>query len=151
MFRRLTLYHAAILRTAAVRLDRFVVRRYNMTMARRVEFFCCQPKTILNKGKHPDHWFWSRYSACPYKSCQHRCLFRYCRERKYCHLEDMDDFGYVIQAKENAPDLLRRALSRMPVELVATGDYQPAERRFGLSRKMLETCLGGGSPGEGAC
>ncbi len=115
-------------------------------MARRVEFVSYRPKTILNKGKRPDHWFWSRYSAYPYKSCQHRCLFCYCRERKYCPFEEMDDFGYVIQAKENAPDLLRRALSRLPIELVMTGDYQPAERKFGLSRQMVEVCLELGFP-----
>ncbi len=115
-------------------------------MARRVEFVSYRPKTILNKGKRPDHWFWSRYSAYPYKSCQHRCLFCYCRERKYCPFEEMDDFGYVIQAKENAPDLLRRALSRLPIELVMTGDYQAAERKFGLSRQMVEVCLELGFP-----
>jgi DNA repair photolyase len=65
----------------------------------------------------------------------------YCRERKYCPFDDLDDFGCVVQVKENAPDLLRRALSRVPVDIVATGDYQPAERKFGLSRQMLEVCL----------
>jgi DNA repair photolyase len=52
----------------------------------------------------------------------------------------------VIQVKENAPGLLRRALSRVPVDVVGTGDYQPAERRFGLSRRMLEVCLVSGFP-----
>jgi hypothetical protein len=58
----------------------------------------------------------------------------------------MDDFGYVIQVKENAPELLRRALSRLPVDVVITGDYQAAERRFGLSRRILEVCLELGLP-----
>ena len=43
-----------------------------------------QPKTILNKGKRADHWFWTRYSAYPYMGCQHGCEFCYCREHKYC-------------------------------------------------------------------
>jgi DNA repair photolyase len=34
-----------------------------------------RPKTVLNKGKRADHWFWSRYSAYPYVGCQHGCLF----------------------------------------------------------------------------
>jgi hypothetical protein len=42
--------------------------------------------------------------------------------------------------------LLRRALTRTPVDLVGTGDYQPAERKFGLSRRMLEVCLELGFP-----
>ena len=115
-------------------------------MLRRTEFVPYRPKTILNKGKRADHWFWSRYSAYPYKGCMHGCEFCYCREEKYCPFEDLNDFGYVIQVKENAPDLLRRALSRAPVDLIATGDYQPAEKKFGVSRRMLEVCLELGFP-----
>jgi len=48
--------------------------------------------------------------------------------------------------KENAPELLRRALSRLPVDVVITGDYQPAERRFQVSRRMLEVSLELGFP-----
>ena len=59
-------------------LDLFLMRRYNMAMARRIEFVSYRPKTILNKGKRADHWFWTRYTAYPYKGCQHRCLFCYC-------------------------------------------------------------------------
>jgi DNA repair photolyase len=115
-------------------------------MARRVEFVRYRAKTVLNRHKRPDHWFWTRYTAYPYKGCQHRCLFCYCRERRYCPSEDLNDFGYVIQVKENAPDLLRGALSRVSADLIGTGDYQPAERKFGLSRRMLEVCLELGFP-----
>ena len=52
----------------------------------------------------------------------------------------------MIQVKGNAPDLLCKALRRLLVDLVMTGDYQPAERKFGLSRKMLEICLELGFP-----
>jgi len=115
-------------------------------MVKRTEFVSYRPKAILNKHKRPDHWFWTRYTAYPYKGCQHRCIFCYCREQKYCPFEDLNDFGYVVKIKENAPDLLHRALSRAPVGVVGTGDYQPAERKFGLSRRMLEVCLELGFP-----
>ncbi len=115
-------------------------------MARRAEFIPYRTKTILNKGKRADHWFWSRYSAYPYKGCMHGCEFCYCREKKYYPYEDPADFAYRIQVKENAPELLRRALSRVPVDLVMTGDYQPAERKFEISRKMLRVCLELGFP-----
>jgi hypothetical protein len=42
--------------------------------------------------------------------------------------------------------LLRRALGRAPVDLVMTGDYQPAERKFEVSRKMLQVCCELGFP-----
>jgi DNA repair photolyase len=115
-------------------------------MARRTEFLLYRPRTILNKGKRADHWFWSRYSAYPYIGCQHACLFCYCRERHYCPFEDPKDFGHIIKVKENAPELLRKALSRLPVDVVMTGDYQPAERKFQVSRRMLEVCLELGFP-----
>jgi DNA repair photolyase len=52
----------------------------------------------------------------------------------------------VIKVKENAPVLLRKALRRVPVDLVFTGDYQPVERKFCVSRKMLEVCHDLGFP-----
>jgi len=115
-------------------------------VGRRAEFTPYRPKTILNKGKRADHWFWSRYSAYPYKGCMHGCEFCYCREEKYYPYEDPQDFAYRIQVKENAPELFRRALSRVPVDLVMTGDYQPAEHKFKISRKMLQVCLELGFP-----
>jgi len=108
--------------------------------SRRVSFVPYRPKMILNKHKRADHWFWTRYSAYPYLGCQHGCEFCYCREQKYSPYEDPSDFAYLIKVKENAPNLLRHALSRTPVDLIFTGDYQPAERKFGLSRKMLDVC-----------
>lgn len=115
-------------------------------MTRRTQFVPYQPKTILNKGKRADHWFWTRYSAYPYLGCQHGCEFCYCREQKYSPYDDPQDFAHVIKVKENAPALLRKALSRAPVDAIFTGDYQPAERKFELSRRMLEVCCELGFP-----
>jgi len=58
----------------------------------------------------------------------------------------VNDFGYVVKVKENAPELLRRGLSQAPVDVVATGDYQAAEKKFEVSRRMLEVCLELGFP-----
>jgi len=115
-------------------------------MNRRTVFVPYKPKAILNKNKRPDHWFWSRYSAYPYMGCQHGCAFCYCRERKYSPYSDIDDFSAVIKVKENAPILLRQALSRAAVDVVFTADYQPVERLFNLSRQMLEVCCDLGFP-----
>jgi DNA repair photolyase len=115
-------------------------------MSRRLSFVPYRPKTILNKHKRADHWFWTRYSAYPYIGCQHGCEFCYCREQKYSPYDDPNDFAYVIKVKENAAELLRRALSRAAVDLVFTGDYQPAERKFEISRQMLAVCRDLGFP-----
>jgi DNA repair photolyase len=115
-------------------------------MRRRTAFIPYSPKRILNKGKRADHWFWTRYSAYPYLGCQHGCEFCYCRERKFLPYDDVDDFAHVIKVKQNAPQLLQRELRRVPVDAVFTGDYQPAERKFGVSRRMLEVCHDLGFP-----
>jgi DNA repair photolyase len=119
---------------------------WSRAMSRRTTFVPYRPHTIVNKSKRPDHWFWTRYSAYPYIGCQHGCSFCYCREKKYAPYDDPGDFAHVIKVKENAPELLRKSLSRQPVDLIFTGDYQPAERKFGLSRRMLEVCLDLGFP-----
>lgn len=106
----------------------------------KTEFFPYPAKSILNKYKRPDSWFWIRYSAYPYIGCQHGCEFCYCREKKYAPYEDVSQFPYHIKVKENAPFLLRRALMKVPTDAIAIGDYQPAERRFELSRQMLAIC-----------
>ena len=115
-------------------------------MSRRTVFVPYSPKSILNKAKRADHWFWTRYSAYPYIGCQHGCAFCYCRERKYAPYNDPEDFAHVIKVKENAPHLLRRALARVPADIVFTGDYQPAERKFTVSRRMLDVCRDLGFP-----
>ena len=115
-------------------------------MSRRTVYIPYDPRTILNRAKRPDHWFWARYSAHPYLGCQHGCAFCYCREQKFSPHNDPEDFDHIIKVKANAPNLLLRALSRLPVDLIQTGDYQPVERKFGLSRRMLEICLQQGFP-----
>jgi len=76
--------------------------------------------------------------------CVRNCC--HCREKKYCPFDDLKDLGFLIKVKENAPELLRRALSRPTGDVVETGDYQPAEKRFGVSRRMLEVRLELGFP-----
>ncbi len=125
-------------------------------MSRRTLFQCYQPKSILNKGKRADHWFWTRYGAYPYLGCQQGCAFCNSREWKYIPYKptdphavydgEADEFSHLIKVKENAAQLLRRALGKLPVDVVFTGDYQPAERKFELSRQMLEVCLELGFP-----
>ena len=110
-------------------------------MTRKAAFLPYQARSVLNKHKRPDHWFWTHYSVYPYIGCQHGCEFCYCRENKFAPYEDISDFPFLIKVKKNAPDLLRKALAKTPKDTIAVGDYQPAERKFKLSRQLLEVCL----------
>jgi len=111
------------------------------------EYVEYKPRKILNVHKHVDGgWFWNKYSAHPYIGCEHGCEYCYWRDEKYNMLareraDLADPFTQYIKVKVNAPELLRKELSRVPKDIVMLGDYQPAEARYGLSRKMLEVCL----------
>lgn len=75
----------------------------------------------------------------PYQGCQHRCA--YC----YATYEWSPEFYDRIYAKSNAPEILERELaswkgSRVEPVMVssATDAYQPAELRYGLTRKCIQ-------------
>jgi len=94
-----------------------------------------------------------KYSAHPYVGCQEGCVYCYWRDEKYNMLARdaaakhlPDPFSQYIKVKMNAAELLRKELSKVPREIIAVGDYQPAEGRYGLSREMLKICAELGFP-----
>jgi DNA repair photolyase len=104
-----------------------------------VEYEVYRAKRVLIVHKRIDEgWYWNKYSAHPYVGCYHGCHFCYARAEKYMQYPDPADFAEKVKIKANAHRLLRRELSRVKRNVIITGDYQPAERKFGLSRKMLE-------------
>lgn len=101
-----------------------------------------KPKKILNVYKNVDGgWFWVKYSAHPYIGCAHACEYCYEWGSKYSGFKDPENFSKIIKVKLNAPELLSREIKKVPKELISVGDWQPAERKYHLSRKMLEVCL----------
>lgn len=96
-------------------------------------------KSILIKHKKVDEdWYWVKYSAHPYVGCAFGCHFCYFRAEKYLRNVPCEDFHKVIRVKINAPQMLRKQLSRVEKNVVIAGDWQPAEKKYELSRKMLE-------------
>lgn len=99
-------------------------------------------KSILNKYKFIDSWFWCRYGINTYSGCEFACTYCDSRSHKY-HLHT--DFDQVIYAKTNAADMLdgriRRARTLLPDVVVMSGagdPYQPAEEKYGNTRACLE-------------
>jgi len=96
-------------------------------------------KKIINDHKRSDDgWYWTRYSAIPYKGCVHGCRYCYCWDQKYAPHADYRSLNKVVMVKENAVELLKKELAKKPRDVIAVGDWQPAEAKFKLSRKMLE-------------
>jgi DNA repair photolyase len=80
----------------------------------------------------------------PYRGCEFACKYCYARyTHEFMELRDGVDFERKIFVKQHAAQLLRRELRRVkPGEGIAIGTatdpYQPAERRFGVTRAILE-------------
>ncbi len=110
--------------------------------------------SVLKTNKHIDGgWFWSKYSAYPYIGCQYGCTYCFLRMDMYgLNTENnltknlKDPFSQFVRIKTNAAEILDKELSKVPKDIIITGDYQPIESRFRLSRKMLEVCYKRGFP-----
>ena len=99
-------------------------------------------RTILSKNDSPDVPF--TYSVNPYRGCEHGCVYCYARAfHEYLGLSAGLDFESKILVKENAPLLLRRALSTKtwkPQVIAlsgATDAYQPVESELKLTRQCI--------------
>jgi len=102
-------------------------------------------KTIVNKVESPDVGM--MYSMNPYQGCEHGCIYCYARNaHEYWGYSAGLDFERKIIVKKNAPELLRKFLMNpkwgcVPLGLSGNTDcYQPAEKKFRITRGMLEVC-----------
>lgn len=109
-------------------------------------------KTIINKLKHADSWFWCKYTINPYNGCEHDCIYCDARSQRYHLHEEFDDLIYV---KEGAAEQLDLRISRartMAPDVVALGGtcdaYQQAEKEYKVTLSLLEVLLKHGFPVE---
>lgn len=112
----------------------------------RTTFILGKSKTIVNKVDSPDVRMW--YSANPYQGCEHGCIYCYARNsHEYWGFSAGLDFERKIIVKQDAPELFRQFLQKKswdatPISLSGNTDcYQPAERKFKLTRRLLEIAL----------
>ena len=104
------------------------------------------PKSIISKNTSPDIPF--DLSVNPYQGCEHGCVYCYAREsHQYWGHSSGLDFESKILVKHNAPELLEKAFlnPKWKVEPVMfsgnTDCYQPAERKYRITRDLLKVCL----------
>lgn len=109
----------------------------------KTEYLETHPKTILNKVESAD--IPMDWSMNPYQGCEHGCIYCYARNtHPYWGYSAGLDFEQKIFVKRNAPELLEQALRKKnwtaaPVMFAGNTDvYQPAERKFGITRACLE-------------
>lgn len=109
-----------------------------------------QYKGIINKLKFIDSWFWCRYTINPYNGCEHDCVYCDGRSRKYNMQANFEETIYI---KQDAPAMLderlRRSRTMLPDVTTMGGvcdSYQPAEKEFQVTRKILEVLRDHGFP-----
>ena len=108
-----------------------------------VEYFTLPAKSLLNrcvsKRQMPFTW-----TINPYRGCEFGCRYCYARyTHEFMEMRDGLEFEQKIYVKQHAADLLRHELRRVkPNESIALGTatdpYQPAERRYEVTRGILE-------------
>lgn len=109
----------------------------------RTEYINVQAKTILNKVDSPD--IGPAFSMNPYQGCEHGCVYCYARNtHTYWGYSAGLEFEQKILVKHEAPQRLEETIRKpgwvaTPIMLSGNTDcYQPAERKFGITRKILE-------------
>jgi len=108
-----------------------------------VEYFTLPAKSLLNRCVSnrglPFTW-----TINPYRGCEFACKYCYARyTHEFMEMRDGAEFEQKIYVKQHTADLLRRELRRVklgePIALgTATDPYQPAERRYEVTRGILE-------------
>ena len=100
-------------------------------------------RSIVSTNASPDIPF--DRSINPYRGCEHGCVYCYARPtHSYLDHSPALDFETLIYYKDGAADLLRRYLARKsyrcsPITIGANTDpYQPAEKKLGITRQLLE-------------
>jgi DNA repair photolyase len=100
---------------------------------------------LTPQNKTGDYGLPAGYTVNPYRGCQFGCL--YCYASKFVHDDagKRRDWGHWVEVKANAVDALAREAHKVFGASVflgsATDPYQPAERRTGMTRALLEVLL----------
>jgi DNA repair photolyase len=109
-------------------------------------FIIGHPKSIVNKVDSPD--LGMAYSLNPYQGCEHGCTYCYARNsHEYWGFSAGLDFERKIIVKTDAPELFKKFLEKKSWDASTisisgnTDCYQPAERKYRITRQLLEIAL----------
>jgi len=125
---------------ALVGIARLAAQSPLLEAKRSVQYFEIPVRSILNRTKPGMPFQWT---INPYRGCEFGCKYCYARyAHEYMEL-DATAFEDRIYAKSAAAHLLRQELKRIDRREhiaigTATDPYQPAERRYGVTRAILE-------------
>ncbi len=129
-------------------IARMAAESATLEAKRRVEYFELETRRFIGRcssARMPFAW-----TVNPYRGCEFGCKYCYARyTHEFMELRDPGAFERKIFAKRFTAAAFREELRRVPRKDsiwigTATDPYQPAERRFGVTRGMLEVIAEGG-------
>jgi DNA repair photolyase len=139
----LPLFHEDDSRPKLVGIARIAADGESLREGHNVEYFTLGTRSLLSRvvsGRHlPFTW-----AINPYRGCEFACKYCYARyTHEFMELRDGVDFERKIFVKQQAAALLQSELKKVKRgEQIAIGTatdpYQPAERRFEITRAILE-------------
>ena len=102
-------------------------------------------KSILNKSNLPE----VDYCINPYVGCLHKCVYCYASFMRRFTGHNEEEWGSFLDVRMNAVEVLKKQINprkkRGPILIGSVTDaYQPIERKYGLTRGMLEVLVDGG-------
>src|SRR4029078_118693 len=107
-----------------------------------VHYFTLPALSLLNRCTAPRMPF--TWTINPYRGCEFACKYCYARyTHEFMEMRNGVDFERKIFVKEHTANLLRQELRKVKAGEdiaigTATDPYQPAERRYQLTRGILE-------------
>src|SRR4051812_45509715 len=128
--------------TKLVGIARLAAEGEHIRDGHEVEFFTLEARSILNRCNVPRMPF--TWTVNPYRGCEFACKYCYARyTHEFMELRDPLSFERRIYVKQHVQSQLRRDLKKVkPGEEIAIGTatdpYQPAERRYEVTRSILD-------------
>jgi DNA repair photolyase len=128
--------------TRLIGIARLAAHGDSLREAHDVEYFSLPVRSLLNRctgARMPFSW-----TINPYRGCEFACKYCYARyTHEFMEMRDGLDFERKIYVKQHAANLLRQEIRQVKtgedIALgTATDPYQPAERRFEITRTILE-------------
>jgi DNA repair photolyase len=125
-----------------VGIARLAARGEAVSAGHQVEYLTLENRSLLTRCNSPRMPF--AWMINPYRGCEFACKYCYARyTHEFMELRDGLDFERKIYVKQNAGWFLRQELKhvrrgQMIAIGTATDPYQPAERRFRITRGIFE-------------
>jgi DNA repair photolyase len=127
---------------ALVGIAKLASQGESLKLGHQVEYFTLPAKALLNRcGSERVPFDWT---INPYRGCEFACKYCYARyTHEFMEMRDGLDFERKIYVKQQTAWLLRQELKHVKrgqqIAIgTATDPYQPAEKRFEITRGILE-------------